>query len=192
MTGRRPGHGRGSTLDRFTERVLSLVVPEDLRESIVGDLVEESDGYIAPARGLWRARLWLWRQVLGSLPAIVRQRWDSEGAMDMRMWKLIVVPMVLLAIAQAWDSGVFDASPVVIGMVLVAIALPVASVFLTARFDAYVGALALGFLLLLTARIVSTTPLPELFLVLIPFAVLALLTGVQRRRAARRSGVARG
>jgi hypothetical protein len=166
------------------------MVPEELREPFVGDLVEEADGSVAPVLGMWRARLWLWRQVLGSLPAFVRRRWSTEGAMDMRMWRLIVVPMVLVAIAQAWDSGVFDSSPAVIGMVLVAIALPVTAVFLTARLDAYAGALVLGFLLLLTARIVSTTPLPELFITLVPFAVVALLLGMQRRNAVGRSGSA--
>jgi hypothetical protein len=179
-------------LDGLAERLLSLVVTEKLREPFVGDLVEEADGYIAPARGTWRARLWLWRQIFGSLPALVGQRRDSEGAMDMRMWRMIVVPMVLLAIAQAWDSGVFDASPLVIGMVMVAIALPVAAVFLTARLEIYVAALVFGFLVLLTARIVSSTPLPELFLALIPFAVVALLLGLQRRREVRRPGGARG
>ncbi|MGD9891425.1 MAG: hypothetical protein AB7R89_08995 [Dehalococcoidia bacterium] len=180
-----------SALDGFTERLLAAAVPADLREPFVGDLVEEADISIAPERGVWRARLWLWGQVLGSLPALLRRRDRTEGAMDMRLWKLIVVPMVLLAVAQAWDSGVFDASPVVMGMVLVAIALPVAAVLLTARLEIYVAALVLGFLLLLTARIVSPEPLPELFLVLVPFAVLGLLTGLQRRKESGQSGRAR-
>jgi hypothetical protein len=192
MSGRRRRQGLGSALDEITGRLLALVVPTDLREPFVGDLMEEADGYIAPARGMWRARLWLWRQVLGSLPALLSRRDRTEGAMDVRLWKLIAVPMVLLAIAQAWDSGVFDASPLVVGLVLVAIALPVAAVFLTARLVMYVAALIAGFVLLLTARLVSSTPLPELFLVLIPFAVLALLTGWQRRNAVGRSGGARG
>jgi hypothetical protein len=187
MSKRQQRRGRRSVLDSFTERLLSLVVPEDLRETFAGDLVEEADGYVAPEHGLWRARLWLWGQILGSLPALARRRWSSEGAMDMRMWQLIAVPMVLLALAQAWDSGVFDASPIVIGTVIVAIVLPVAAVFLTARLDIYVAALVLGFLLLLTARIISPEPLPELFLALVPFAVLGLLTGLQRRRASGRS-----
>jgi hypothetical protein len=177
-----------SALDGLTERLLAAAVPEDLRESFIGDLMEEADIWVVPERGIWRARLWLWRQVIGSLPALLSRRDRTEGAMDVRLWKLISVPMVLLAIAQAWDSGVFDASSVVIGMVMVAIALPVAAVFLTGRLDIYVGALVLGFVLLLTARLVSSTPLPELFLVLIPFAVLALLTGLQRRRTAGRPG----
>jgi hypothetical protein len=175
-----------SALDGLTERLLAAAVPADLRESFIGDLAEEADTRVAPERGMWQARLWLWGQVLRSLPALIRRRWESEGAMDMRMWRLIAVPMVLLAIAQAWDSGVFDASPAVMGMVLIAIALPVAAVFLTARLDIYVGALMLGFVLLLTARIVSPEPLSELFLVLIPFAVLGLLTGLQRRKVAGR------
>jgi hypothetical protein len=106
----------------------------------------------------------------------------------MRMWKWIVVPMVLLAIAQAWDSHVFDASPAVVVMVLGAIALPVAAVFLTARLDIYVATLILGFFLLLTARVVSSTPLPDLFLALIPFAVVALLIRLQRRTQVERPG----
>ncbi|MGH2585394.1 MAG: hypothetical protein ACRDJE_10820 [Dehalococcoidia bacterium] len=175
-------------LDRVAQWVLTLTVPEHLREALIGDLIEEAHRFIAPERGLWRARLWLWGQIVGSLPALLGRRDTTEGAMDVKLWKLIVLPLVLVALAQAWDSQVFDASPLVVGMVLAAIALPIAAIFLTARLDLYCAALVVGFLLLLTARIVSSTPLPDLFLVLFPLAVLALLTVWQRRKDTGRPG----
>lgn len=53
--------------------LLSACVPRVHREFVMGD-VEEEYHEIASRRGVWHARRWYWRQVLGSIVAVGRSR----------------------------------------------------------------------------------------------------------------------
>jgi predicted permease len=54
--------------------VFRTLVPVAERQEVLRDLQDE---YIrrAVTHGRWRARLWIWRQTLGSIPALVRRTW---------------------------------------------------------------------------------------------------------------------
>jgi putative ABC transport system permease protein len=58
--------------------LLSALLPEEERECLLGDLVEEYERFVLPDRGPLRARLWFWQQAIRSLPAIVRLRHRSR------------------------------------------------------------------------------------------------------------------
>ncbi len=59
---------------RLASRVLRALLPVAEREEVLGDLREEHERRrAAGGRGL--ATVWLWRQVLGSVPALLRRSW---------------------------------------------------------------------------------------------------------------------
>ncbi len=53
-------------------RLILWMLPGDLRQSIVGDLIEEMDA--STRRGSFRARLWLWRHVIAIAGALAIER----------------------------------------------------------------------------------------------------------------------
>jgi predicted permease len=61
--------------------LLTRALPGGHRQHWLGDLAEEYHAHVVPERGRFRARLWYWRQALGSLPSAVRRRAGSGGSM---------------------------------------------------------------------------------------------------------------
>lgn len=69
-----PEHSDGSTLPRFPSALLRGVLPYAEREEVLADLADEYADRLS-RQGRWAAGLWLWRQALGSLPALLRRSW---------------------------------------------------------------------------------------------------------------------
>lgn len=61
--------------------LLTTVLPHGHRRHWLGDLAEEFHSYVVPERGRMRARVWYWRQALGSLPAAFKRRFGSAPPM---------------------------------------------------------------------------------------------------------------
>jgi putative ABC transport system permease protein len=62
------------TPPRLPGRLLRRLLPEDVRDVLVGDLDEEFERLVAPTRSRARAYLWYWRQVFRSIPGALRLR----------------------------------------------------------------------------------------------------------------------
>lgn len=163
------------TLDLLT-RFLVAMLPDRYRDDIAGDLTEEALTVVAPEAGDEAARRWMRMQLIRSLPGTmslhIRQREEDE----MKSFKWVsVAAIVSVGMLQAWDSGVLSAPPLIAAVVVLAIALGVAGVFVAhegIRFGIAVAVLALLFL----ARLASPVSLPELGLIGIPvFLVLVLV-----------------
>ena len=59
--------------------LLHAIAPAQVVDEFVDDLLEEF-AVVAARHGALRARLWLWRQVLSSIPSLVRMRWQGPPA----------------------------------------------------------------------------------------------------------------
>jgi predicted permease len=57
-----------------------MLLPERDRDVMLGDLDEEFARHVMPTRGRVRARAWYWRQVIRSMPAVVRLRRSHQTA----------------------------------------------------------------------------------------------------------------
>src|SRR6185436_4683164 len=64
----------GPRLPRFATFVFRSFVPIAERDEVLGDLQDEYT-HRASADGRWAARLWIWRQTIGSLPALAGRTW---------------------------------------------------------------------------------------------------------------------
>ena len=64
----------GPRLPRFATFVFRSLVPIAERDEVLGDLQDEYT-HRASAEGRWAARLWIWRQTIGSLPALAGRTW---------------------------------------------------------------------------------------------------------------------
>ena len=67
-------HGRPARPPRLPIALLRALLPYAERDEVVADLAQEYADR-ARKRGRVTARLWLWRQVLGSAPALLRRSW---------------------------------------------------------------------------------------------------------------------
>ena len=67
------------------ERLLLSLLPEQVRENICGDLSEIFSVIIVPSCGIFRARLWYWRQVVCSMHLFFRFRKNPQAAL--KLWK---------------------------------------------------------------------------------------------------------
>jgi putative ABC transport system permease protein len=72
MNARPPGPAR-TPLRGPAALLLRALLPYAERDEVLADLAEEHNARARASR--LRARLWLWRQVLGSVPALVRRTW---------------------------------------------------------------------------------------------------------------------
>jgi len=87
-----------------------------------------------------------------------------------RWW---VVPVVVLGVLQAWDSGVLRAGWPIQILVALAIAAPSLTLVLTSEYGLQAAAVAAAFVLLTIARVVAPVPLPTLHIIaFIPAVVL--------------------
>ena len=68
MTPNNPSH---SDPPRWAENILRWVLRERDRETIPGDLLEEYQEIVLPARGYFRANLWYLRQVFSFANSVV-------------------------------------------------------------------------------------------------------------------------
>jgi predicted permease len=65
---------------RLPRALLALILPADVRDAVLADLDEEYVRHVRPSAARSRARVWYWRQALGSVPAAMRmRRRRSEG-----------------------------------------------------------------------------------------------------------------
>jgi hypothetical protein len=141
---------------RLSMQLLARLVPADLREAFVGDLIEEAQRVVRSSPGQWRRRLWLSCQLLGSIPALVGLRITREGS-SMKRRASAAALMVTMGLLQAWDARVFQSSTGIVGMVLVGILVPVVAILRTRHYLRFVVALVVACILLILARIASPT-----------------------------------
>ena len=98
--------------------------------------------------------------------------------MNTRNWKWLVAGLIAgLSALQAWDSGAFSAGvgPLISTLAVTAAMIPAAALLLSDRGGVHAGAVLVAGALLLTARLVSPVPLPELLLAA-AFSGVVLLT----------------
>jgi len=81
---------------------------------------------------------------------------------------------------QAWDSHVPAAGLLIVFLVSLAIALPPVALLLPIKPPFFLGTFALSLILLIVARLASPTPLPGLFIVLVPAVMGLIFTGTFR------------
>jgi putative ABC transport system permease protein len=74
MTSHMPPNPEVEPLSGPAALVFRQLLPHAERDEVMGDLAVEHADRVA-AQGRIAARLWLWRQLLGSLPALVRRIW---------------------------------------------------------------------------------------------------------------------
>ena len=70
--------GRGENPPRLARWVVELLLPPADAGAMTGDLDEEFRRFMLPERGVFRANLWYWRQVLLSAPTLVWRRWKGD------------------------------------------------------------------------------------------------------------------
>jgi hypothetical protein len=66
---------------RLAEYFLSSFAPEPICNNLSGDLLEIFNLVIVPSSGVFKARLWYWRQVAGSMRLLFRVRRRSRVAL---------------------------------------------------------------------------------------------------------------
>jgi hypothetical protein len=168
-------------------RFLVAFLPESVRAELTGDLIEEAYTIIAPEHGDRAARRWAGAQVLRSMPRLLSLHFKQKEDDEMKHAKWIAAAaIVMLGILQAWDSGILAAPPMIGAMVVVAIAIGLAGVFVENE-AMRLGIAAVVFVLLLAARLLSPVRLPELTLVGLP-VFLILVLGPRFMEMARKRG----
>jgi hypothetical protein len=69
----------------IAERLLLSLLPEQVRDNLSGDLSEIFSATIVPSCGVFRAKLWYWRQVVCSMHLFFRFRKNPHAAL--KLWK---------------------------------------------------------------------------------------------------------
>jgi predicted permease len=64
---------------RLPRLLLAWLLPARVREALLRDLDEEFARHVLPGRGRFRARVWYWRQALGSIAPALRLRRQSRA-----------------------------------------------------------------------------------------------------------------
>jgi hypothetical protein len=96
---------------------------------------------------------------------------------------LVALAMVVMSGLQAWDSNILTAEGHVQAMVGIAILLPAIAVLATADVGARAAAVAVGAVLVIVARMVSSAHLPELFLAMFFPAMVVIIDQITAKRA---------
>lgn len=159
--------------DWLVDRILAPLVPGDWRDMFIGDLLEEAQHFILPAQGPHRARRWLRWQIARSLPDLLRHRATQEGWRRGRRLFLTLL-LVGLGALQAWDSRVHHATPLVIGLVVVALASVACTILCGRRSSAWLAVIFVAPVLLIAARLLSPVVHGDL-LALVPSLTLGSL-----------------
>lgn len=166
---------------------LTLLAPQEFRDELVGDLIEE----LATTPRLCalnprEARVWLWRQIATSAPALVRSRFTRGGAMAKSRWISSSVFAVVGTI-QAWDSRVFDAPGSLIALVVLGLLAHTLFLLLASSAQTtFIGVLALV-VLLLAAKITSPIELPALGVIAVIGGACVMLRVYLEKRASQAS-----
>ena len=95
----------------------------------------------------------------------------------------IALIIFVMGSLQAWDSDVPAAGLLIVFLVSLAIALPPVALLVPLKQIHYLGALAVSFILLILARLISPVPLPGLFILLVPAVMGLIFTGIFRQEA---------
>ena len=66
--------------------LLALILPGHVRDALLADLDEEYRRHVRPSTTAVRARVWYWRQALGSVPAALRMRGRRRGEARSAGW----------------------------------------------------------------------------------------------------------
>jgi hypothetical protein len=90
----------------------------------------------------------------------------------------LAIIMFVMGNLQAWDSDVPAAGLWIVFLVSLAIALPPVALLVPLKQSYFLGAFILSLVLLVLVRVISPTPLPGLFIVLIPAMTGLIFTGV--------------
>jgi len=97
----------------------------------------------------------------------------------MKLSRPIVAALAaVLGLLQAWDSGAFSAGSTILVLVLVAIAIPVATLILFRNGGLALVAVLIAAVLTVVARILSPVPLPELTLAVVFPGMLVVFTSM--------------
>jgi hypothetical protein len=70
---------------KTAERLLLCLLPEQVRDNVSGDLSEIFSVIIVPSCGVFKAKLWYWRQVVCSMQHFFRFRKNPQAAL--KLWK---------------------------------------------------------------------------------------------------------
>lgn len=167
--------------DLWTRGLIALSVPRSMREEFAGDLEEEARDVCGGHQRL--ARRFARRQVLRSIPGLLRCRVFRGGAGARERW-LAAGTYAAIASLQAWDSHTFAAPPLIIGLVLAAIALLAASLLLETSAQAFGLVLCASAALVVLGRVLSPIGHNELFLVVWMGALLYFFLVLRERARA--------
>ena len=164
-------------IPRWLAAALRRLVPEKHRDEFLGDLAEEARSR-AERDGARSARRWLVGEVLRSAPYLLRMQLGGDAAATTPFrWEWAGM-LLLIEVLHALGSGVLDSTAPVVAMVVAAILAP-ALALAAAGERVQAWALALCYALLLGARGLSPTPLPDLLT--IGSYVLLLMVVVRHR-----------
>jgi hypothetical protein len=100
---------------------------------------------------------------------------------------ILAITIFVLGSLQAWDSDVPSAGLLIVALVSLAIALPPVALLASLEQRFFLGAFILSFILLILARLISPTPLPGLFIVLVPAVMGLIFTGIFKQEAEKAS-----
>jgi hypothetical protein len=70
----------------IAQRLLRFLLPDRLRDNIAGDLTEIFSAVIVPSCGIFRARVWYWRQVVCSMRFFLRFPQSPQAALKGRVF----------------------------------------------------------------------------------------------------------
>jgi hypothetical protein len=140
--------GKGS---RF---LLQLLLPACRREEFVGDLIEEAETDVLPRRGRRAALVWFWWQAATSASPMHVRRCAREIGMNRQRW-VVVAAILIFGPLMALDSGMAGAPPKIIGLVVVAVAIPAAAGLLSGNLRVHGVAALVSTVLLIVARLSS-------------------------------------
>jgi hypothetical protein len=176
MTDDRDGPGP-DVIPRWLAAALRRLVPQKHRDEFLGDLAEEARCR-AERDGARSARRWLVGEVLRSAPHLLRMRLGGDAAPTTPFRWEGAAMLLVIEVLHAVGSGVLDSTAPVVAMVAAAILVPALAL---AAAGERVQAWALGvcYALLLGARALSPTPLPDLMT--IGFYVLLLMVVARHR-----------
>jgi hypothetical protein len=86
------------------EWLLLFLLPDKVSDNVSGDLSEIFSAIIVPSRGIFRARLWYWRQVVCSLRLFLRFRNNPQNALE--LWKGRIYMNRPVTDAVTYHSGI--------------------------------------------------------------------------------------
>jgi hypothetical protein len=129
--------------------LIRVLVPREIRDAFVGDLLEE-------AAQLRRSRRWFVGQLLASVPYLLAYR-IRRGGVDARARWIMAATTCALALLQVWASGTLEAGLATRLLVFGSVAVYVLGLLLCASHDARALLFMAAVGILLVGRIVSPT-----------------------------------